>query len=339
MGHDLYLDKCYFGREPGWHSLGNVNEEGLTATEALRQFQIETEYFERLYYFRDGAAIESPFGMMVRNDPGALYGFSEVSDLPLRATWHNLPFDTIAKCWDEGGMPVVDTLGVLGSKKGNRLFITVKLPTVGIAGDEFVPYILWLYSLDGRTAHNYGYTFVRVVCANTVAMALSEGFTLKVRKNSNLLEDLPKWLRGAWESSEDRLTAHAAAVSTLTHLDMTEQMVQEALEVAVPVGNLILTGNREYDDLREKRYEQQLLIADRNRAQVLERYNSDDETAIMSVGNRWTAYHFYMAYIEWADHFAPARDDKNRAMSALVGAHAAHKANLAKHLLKLAKIE
>ena len=22
MGHDIYLDKCYFGREPAWHMLG-----------------------------------------------------------------------------------------------------------------------------------------------------------------------------------------------------------------------------------------------------------------------------------------------------------------------------
>lgn len=339
MGHDLYLDKCYFGREPGWHMLGNVNEEGATAVDALKGFGIATERLEPLYYIKDGQLFESAFGMMVRDNEGAtMLGFDEVSDLPLRQTWHNIPFMEIAKMWDSSGMPVVDTLGILGNTKGNRMFMTVRLPVVPIANEDWVPYLMFLYSLDGRMAHRYGTTFVRVVCANTVAMAVDEGYTLKVRKNSNLLEILPQWLRGAWEGCEGRFAAQAEALTRLTNVSMTDELIAGALEVAVPVGNLIFTGDPDTDALREKRHESAKDCADRDRLQILERYYSTDETANMGALTG-TAYHFYMAAVEWYDHFAPARDDKNRAMSALVGAHASHKANLAKHLLKLAKTE
>ena len=335
MAHDIYLDKCYFGREPAWHMLGNVNEEGSSATEALKAFEIETEYLQPLYYVVDGQIFETAFGMMVRDNGGAtMLGFDEVSDLPLRQTWHNLPFKEIAKTWDEAEMPPVDTLGILGNTKGNRMFMTVRLPVVPIVGESYVPYLMFLYSLDGRMAHRYGTTFVRVVCANTLAMALSEGHTMKVRKNSNLLEILPTWFKGAWEGCEARFSAQAEALASLADIPMTDELVQQALEVAVPVGNLILTGDPDTDALREKRYESQLDVADRNRQQVLNCYYGEGETSVAGESAN-TAYHFYNAYIEWADHLAPARDEKNRAMSALIGAHASHKTNLAKWLLKL----
>lgn len=65
---------------------------------------------------------------------------------------------------------VIETAGVLG--KGERIFVTAKLPTYEIAGDEVNKYILFTTTHDGSGSITACFTNIRVVCNNTLNMAL-----------------------------------------------------------------------------------------------------------------------------------------------------------------------
>lgn len=334
MSHDLYQNQCYTGREPAWHNLGVVNPDGLAAVPSYQQFGVTEARFEPLYFkLPDERTVTSEFGMMVRPADNE-YGWTMVSDVPMHKDWHTPSFLEVCQAWDAAGLPVVDTLGILNEKKGNRMFVTVKLPTTSIVGEEYQPYLALFYCLDGRMAHRWGYTFVRVVCANTWTAALNEKDGIfKIRKNSNLLEDMQEWFGGAYANAREKVTLHQMAMENLVRLPMTEDLMMAALEVAVPVSNLYLTGVAKQDELRVKAHEAQQKQAIAHKAEILERYESSDTEADFGK-HKNTAYHFLGAYTEWADHYAPARNPHNRAMNAFTGVRSQRKVILTKWLLE-----
>lgn len=174
----------------------------------------------------------------------------------------------------------------------------------------------------------------RVVCANTFAAALAEKEGIfKIRHNSTLLDDLPEWFANAWGAANKRIEIQKLAMEGLVTLHMTPELIEQSLAVALPVGNLIFTGNPKADELRQNQYDSRERMAMKHRLEVMERYEATDEAANYGQYSD-TAYHLLGAFAEWADHFAPARTDSSRALKAFTGIYAQSKQVLGEFLLK-----
>ena len=65
---------------------------------------------------------------------------------------------------------IIETAGVLG--KGERVFVTAKLPDYKMCGDDMEKYILFTTSHDGSGSIQACFTDIRVVCNNTLNAAL-----------------------------------------------------------------------------------------------------------------------------------------------------------------------
>lgn len=63
-----------------------------------------------------------------------------------------------------------ETAGVL--RGGERVFILANLPTVNVLKEDYIPYLCFTNSFDGSASIVAALTPVRVVCANTLCMAL-----------------------------------------------------------------------------------------------------------------------------------------------------------------------
>lgn len=59
-------------------------------------------------------------------------------------------------------------------KGGQNIWLLARLPEKKILGDEIVPYLLFVNGHDGRTAAQVCMTPVRVVCQNTINLALKK---------------------------------------------------------------------------------------------------------------------------------------------------------------------
>jgi len=88
------------------------------------------------------------------------------------------------------GAAIYHTAGVLGG--GERIWILAKLPDdIRVAGDDIVnKYLLLSNSHDGTSAVQVKFTPIRVVCENTLTMALSQGPTIRVAHTRHLHERL-----------------------------------------------------------------------------------------------------------------------------------------------------
>lgn len=95
-----------------------------------------------------------------------------------------------------GETPMIETAGVLG--KGERMFVTAKMPNPMIIGgnDVIEQYLLFTNTHDGSGAVTVLFTPIRVICQNTLNMALSGSknklifkHTLNVNKRLDLSEE------------------------------------------------------------------------------------------------------------------------------------------------------
>lgn len=120
---------------------------------------------------------------------------------------------------------IIETAGVLG--KGERIFVTAKLPDFIIAKDLINNYILFTTTHDGSGSITACFTDIRVVCNNTLNMALrgcTNKMTFKHTRNVNKrLNEGPNLMRNA-------IIYKNTLVETLEPLSKIEVKERDAIE-------------------------------------------------------------------------------------------------------------
>jgi phage/plasmid-like protein (TIGR03299 family) len=165
MAHEIVEERFLSYRRPAWHGLGQVITEEIGAVEAGNRIGLPYVFTEPLLY-RNGSIATDHKAIIGRlADKDTVYAV--VSD-----KYREITHDQFAQAWDKIVKQHVDTIGLLSSGAG--LFISAKLPTIDIAGDEVDCYILAENWLSGIRASRVRKTPVRVVCMNTLQMSDSQ---------------------------------------------------------------------------------------------------------------------------------------------------------------------
>lgn len=193
MAHNLEIRNgdasLFYVEEPPWHGLGRKLAAPATAREAIEAAKLEWEVMKVPLYAERGSArisVEDRFGI-VRKDlwPGQdckVLGIVGSQYTPLQNVEAFAFFDPIVG----QDAAVYHTAGVLGN--GERIWILAKLPDhIRVVGDDIVDkYLLLSNSHDGASSVQVKFTPIRVVCQNTLTMALSQGRTVRVAHTRHL---------------------------------------------------------------------------------------------------------------------------------------------------------
>ena len=203
-------------REPAWHKLGLVVEEPLSAQEA---FQRMGPYEVELVKVRGNVPIGPlPYKVIVRKP---------TADDPQHRTFGLVSLDyTLIKpeefvqIWDdsvanpEGQWHPVETIGALGH--GETMFISTKMPSYDVAGDEIDNYLLAVSPMTGGDAAEVRVTPVRVVCQNTlIASAHMASETYRIWHTEGAKAKLAGWLSEIYNRALERSQALQEAFSIL----------------------------------------------------------------------------------------------------------------------------
>jgi phage/plasmid-like protein (TIGR03299 family) len=316
----------YIGREPAWHNLGNVLGRYFNINDILidggLDFDVEKIqlYGLRPQFDQDGYIIDrtstdddselcgrdfqkvSAWGV-IRTDNGAFLGPVGERYEPID---HMEGFALLDHVIGQVNGAHYVTAGALGAGETVWGLIDMNLAS-GINGTEDVANNYLLF----RTGHTGNFTFslqgtrTRVVCQNTLMMALSEGrnvFTIKHTKNfSNRMNEAKvviDQLRGKVKSVDEMMN-HLA-----TKVIERENMVN-ILDELFPVSD-DATGER---STRSKN----------NIAKILELFEYNDGNAIPQI--RGTAYNLLNACTEYVDHFRSVKGNtiRSRAESSMFG--------------------
>ncbi len=167
--------EAVFAHRPAWHGLGTVVPHHLTPSEALVAAGLTwtVEQLEVLYKRRDETKYQvvPNHVVNVRSDDGRALGVVGRDYVPIQ---HAEQAEFIEALVGEGEA-VVECLGAL--RGGSRNFWTVKLGDDGfevLDGDRVKRHLIVCSSHDGSLAFRAFHSATRVVCSNTLSVALAD---------------------------------------------------------------------------------------------------------------------------------------------------------------------
>ncbi len=199
MSHDLEIKSdgtaamFYAGNNPPWHGLGKKVENALTAEEAIIEAGLNWSVIEKPIYLNQVntqipiieesnddmllvSRIEMPGAVkgwkaLVRNDNNLVLNIAHSTYKPVQNKDAFKFFDDVTTV----GAAKYHTAGSLNN--GRRIWLLAKLPgELVIAREDVVEkYVLLANSHDGSLALTMQWTPIRVVCQNTLRVALNKG--------------------------------------------------------------------------------------------------------------------------------------------------------------------
>lgn len=324
MAHDLSIRKdgtvemAYTGELP-WHGLGVSVAGAMTSQEALQAASLDWDVLSRpVYHPLEDGKMEKVKGYhaLLRGDSGAVLHVAKTSYVPLQ---NREAFQFADRILDSGDAKFV-TVGALSG--GRRIWLLAELQkcNVMVAGDEIKPYFMLYNSHDGSSMVRGILTPVRVVCQNTVSMALDgaragEGFQLRHTKNVLENADEARRALGLIRKNFDDMTQRLEPLAKKSFTDgELKAYVNEMLPVAQSAGDRAMASAKE-------RRETAVRFAHEGRG--------NDREGVR--GTWWAAYN---GMTELIDHSGAWRSDEGRMKDLVFGNRASLKSKalaLAEH--------
>ena len=235
-------------------------------------------------------------------------------------------FDSIVK----SKLAMFETAGVLG--KGERIFITAKLPkqyTIKVATGDFIePYIFLTNSHDGAGCVTAAFTTTRIVCNNTLNMALDNcrnKVTLRHTKNMKANLKAAAQIMQINTDFNETLTAllPEMAKTKISDRQFDEIVIAAFADKATAKEFFLL--NRNAGQKNESEIVSTQLI---NTMAEIREYNASNSTQLMesTKGTVWGALNAVTGYFQNVEQVAKTESDK---LTSILDGRIANKTQLA----------
>lgn len=222
------IETLFYVREKPWHGLGVRVENALSSKEALVAAGLDWNVVQKKVYTEDGYVIPGYYAN-IRDTDNCTLGV--VTDRYKIVQNHE------AFAFTDGllGKGVkYETAGSL--KGGKKTWLLARLPKqYRIAEDKVMPYLVFSNSHDGSGAIKVAMTPVRVVCNNTLNLALQSANRIWSAKHTgdigNKLEDAKMTLFMA----ESYMNELAKESTRLSHKKISDAEVEEYIKMLLPI--------------------------------------------------------------------------------------------------------
>lgn len=305
----------FSNRLPAWHNLGEIVDGALTWEDAINKAHMNWEVVKRQLSDPFTGNLVDTFGIF-RTDTQQFLGNVGDRYTPIQNTFQ---FQFMDKVLGEGNAHY-ETAGILG--KGERVFMLANLAEeydIMASGDKHKAYLAGVGSHDGSTSQRFFTTEVRIVCANTLQIALSQakGAGVSVKHTAKAESRINKKLN-VLAAGRD------AFVSTMEMLEILAQRSVDSTTVVKTIADLF--GVDAAAELPTKTINSINTIKDL--------FEGNDNNAFPEF--RGTAYNLLNAITEYTDHFKPIRmtagregqsEEQVRSDSAMFGLGADFKRN------------
>lgn len=163
------VETMMYVREKPWHGLGTMVMEAPTSADALHLAGLDWTVDQTPVYTDAGIEITG-YKANRRNSDNAILGI--VSDrYKIVQNTEAFEFTDALIGETENGVVKYETAGSLCG--GKRVWLLAKMPTQKILDDDVEPYMFFSNTHDGSGAIKVGLTPVRIVCNNTLNIALN----------------------------------------------------------------------------------------------------------------------------------------------------------------------
>ena len=280
------VETMFYVRTKPWHGLGTRIEEAPTSADALVYAGLDWEVIQKNVYAEDGTLI-SGYRVNTRSTDSAALGI--VSDR-YKVVQNQ---DTFQFTDDLLGAGVTyETAGAL--QDGRKVWMLARMPhRYIIAGDEIAPYMVVMNSHDGSSGIKVAMTPIRVVCQNTLNLALNSAKRVWTTKHTENVMNRVHEARETLMLAEVYMGELGRGIDTLSKIRLTDKKVMEFMNEFFPVGQDVPDAQR------------------KNNLRLLEdmKIRYWDAPDLSNVGKN--GYRFVNAVSDFATHANPIRKTKN----------------------------
>lgn len=221
------VETMFSVREKPWHGLGKIIKEAPTSRDAIELAGLNWSVNSNPIYDVFGNEIKG-FKANTRSSDNSVLGV--VTD-KYKIVQNIDAFDFTDNLIGEE--MYYETAGSL--RKGKTIWLLGKMPERYICEDKFDPYIVFTNTHDGTGAVKIAMTPIRVVCNNTLNMALSSAKRSWSTKHMGNMEAKLSEARHTLELANDYLNNLAIEADKLANETMKEEDVVYALNEMFPI--------------------------------------------------------------------------------------------------------
>lgn len=277
------VETMFYTREKPWHGLGVRVQEAPESKEALRVAGLEWKVYQQSVY--TGSGIEIPgYRANIRNTDNKVLGV--VTDR-YKIVQNEEAFAFTDELLGDGVR--YETAGSL--QEGKKVWLLARLPKEYIiSGEQISPYLVFSNSHDGSAAVRVAITPIRVVCNNTLNLALQQSRRSWAMVHTGDTKGKIQEARETLFMAENYMRGLGKEIENLKLKKISERQVKEYMELLLPMDKTTsLTTARNIKKLRDN---------------LKARYY--DAPDLKDVGGH-NAYRFINAVSDFATHSEPLR--------------------------------
>ena len=280
------VETMFYTREKPWHGLGVEVKEAPTSKDALIMAGLNWQVVQKPIMTGEGQMIDG-YKANVRDTDQQVLG---VVSNRYKVVQNEEAFAFTDALLGEG--VTYETAGSL--QNGRRTWMLARLPhQYIISGDEITPYLVFMNAHDGTGSIKVAMTPIRVVCQNTLNMALS---TAKRSWSCNHTGDIADKMTEARDTllhANKYMTELGKTIDKMQQIKISDKKVYEFLDELFPISEAATSQQKKN------------ILKMREDAKV--RYF--DAPDLQHVGHN--AYRFVNAVSDFATHAKPLRERSN----------------------------
>ena len=280
------VESMFYTREKPWHGLGVQVQEAPTSEKALWLAGLDWKVLQKDIY-TEGRIKVPGYKANVRDSDGQVLGV--VTDR-YKVIQNEEAFAFTDALLGKGVR--YETAGSL--QKGKKVWMLARLPKEYIiSGERISPYLVFSNTHDGSGAVRVAVTPIRVVCNNTLNLALDTA-----RRSWSMIHtgNISGKIQEAADTlfrAEEYMDKLGKEIEDLRSVEITDQQVKEYIEILLP--------------MEKEPTPAQARNMIRLRTDMKQRYY--DAPDLQKVGNN--AYRFINAVSDFATHSSPLRRTAN----------------------------
>lgn len=280
------VETMFSVREKPWHGLGTIVAEAPDSKSALVLAGLDWKVEQKDIVTEDGINVEG-FKANVRDSDDSVLGI--VTDR-YRVVQNIEAFAFTDELLAEGVR--YETAGAL--QGGRRTWMLARLPhQYIISGDEITPYLVFMNAHDGSSSIKVAITPIRVVCQNTLNLALSGAKRSWSCIHTGDINDKMEEARDTLLYANKYMAELGKSIDRMQQIKISDRKVYEFLDELFPIG--------------EDATNQQKKNIQRMKEDAKARYF--DAPDLQHVGHN--AYRFVNAISDFATHAKPLRERSN----------------------------
>lgn len=280
------VETMFSVREKPWHGLGTIVKEAPTSADAIRLAGLDWSVVQEPIYTNFNRVVEG-YRANVRSSDRKVLGV--VSDR-YKVVQNVDAFSFTDELLGKGVR--YETAGSL--QEGKKVWLLARLPREYIiAGERISPYLVFSNTHDGSGSVKVAITPVRVVCNNTLNLALGTAKRSFSMIHTGNIQDKIQEAKDTLFMAEEYMDCLGVEFEQLRRQKITDAQVKEYIELLLPM-------EKDPTPIQGKN-----II--RLREDMMKRYY--DAPDLQKVGNN--AYRFINAVSDFATHSNPLRRTAN----------------------------